>query len=79
MLVAVCMHQEEKSFKRTLERRNGTQRFEFSRKTIPRLRSSDRKRPLTKLEASTRHDKNAFRGVTKRWPGRNNVLYMCTC
>jgi len=65
-MLVVASNPEEKRFQRTLERWIGTQRFEFSRKTIPRLWSSDRKRPPSELEASSRHDKHALRGITKR-------------
>jgi len=73
-MLVVVSNPEEKIFQRTLERWSGTQRFEFSRKTIPRLWSSDRKRPLIKLEVSSRHGKNALRGVASRSADRDETL-----
>jgi hypothetical protein len=64
--LVIVGYPEQKSFQRTLERRSGTQRLEFSGMSIPRLWSSDGKRPLAKLEANFRHDKVSLRGVTKR-------------
>ena len=64
--LVIVGYPEQKSCQRTLERRSGTSRLEFSGKSIPRLWSSDGKRPLSELEASSRHDKVPPRGVTKR-------------
>jgi len=36
-MLVVVSNPEEKSFQRRFKRWSGTQRFEFSRKTIPRL------------------------------------------
>jgi len=48
-----------------------TQRFEVCWKMIPRLWSSNGKRPLPELEESPRCDKVPLHSITKRWPRWN--------
>jgi len=62
---------EQKSFQRAHECRSKTQRFEVCWKTIPRMWSSDGKRPLPELEPIPRYDKVPLHSVTKRWPRWN--------